>query len=100
MVVFFFLLRICYEQVLFFYAKISQQNPKEQKMKINTSPQLSEVLYHLANINDNLRKQNDLLAEISQKLSDNGTKLPSSIKHLVVVKKSQETPKKELNKGD
>ena len=62
-------------------------------MKSTESQKLSQIMLTLANINDNLRRINETV----EKLVENRNEIPSTIKHLVVLKTPQENSKKALN---
>ena len=65
-------------------------------MRKDSSPQLSQIIMILTNINDKLRETNERLSEISLKLNQERVEFPTTIKHIVAVKKCSETPKKDV----
>ena len=58
-------------------------------MKKSESPQLSQIMMVLHNINDNLRRINDNLERINDKFD----KQPTTIKHIVLLKQQDKTKK-------
>lgn len=62
-------------------------------MKKTETPQLSQLMMVLQNINDNLRRINATVDIINEKLNANDSTEPKTIKHIVLWKQQDKTKK-------
>ena len=73
----------------FFMLKFIQETRRENNMKESYTSQFSAILMTMANINDNLRKSNEILEQLNKKVQSFEKENEKTITHIVHFEKTK-----------